>query len=1243
MKKTISFWLTLATLFFASSMNAQDNSFEPTSEGILAKYGNEYIRIQLFNDSTVRVTKAFDTAMERVNYSIIAEPDAATAFTVAESDGIVTIQTAKLRIEYATATGSVTFFDAAGNQMLTEGSHSFSSTMDGSFSSYTLTQNFRLAADERIYGMGQVQDGQLNRRGTYVQLQQVNCTIAIPYYISSKNYGLYWDNYSPTTFSDTDGETYFRSTGKMIDYYVLAGSNAHEIQRSLRHMTGQTELPPLWNFGLYQSKERYVSANEVMDIVRQFRNLQIPLDCVVQDWMYWGDGWNAMEFLNPEFSNYQQMIDYVHQQNAKIMISFWPNFGDQTKPYAGFNSRGWLLNTSGNRPYNPYISEARDLYWDYIWKGVLSHGIDAYWMDATEPEDFTEDASPLNQVVIPGQTWRSLRNAYPLLTVSGVAEHHRAQSELADTRVSIMTRSAYLGMQRTGAYIWSADIDGNWATLRKQIPAACNVSETGLPYWNSDTGGFFLGDLNNASWRRLFLRWTQFSTFTPMLRFHGTSTAREPWRFGSAGDGRGEYDNIVKYIKFRYALLPYLYSTGHQVRTDAGTFMQALPLAFSDDAGTYNVSDEYMFGQNFLVAPVVDDGVIGRNVYLPQGQWIDFWTGYTIDGGQETYKITPLDLIPLYVPVGSILPIGPDVQYATEKKWDNLELRIYPGADGKFTLYEDKFDGYDYENGQYTEIPMTWNEATKTLTLGARRGSYDGMLTERTFNIVVVSPDKGKGDERATTFDATVTYTGEEVSIQLEAENVQEPIDEDAPINQPLVYPTNKVAAQPVTELEDGVEYAFQNANETLACRRFFWDWENLRTRAEGNIDDVRVVAEKNVVDGETFWAFRITSNDYNGRYLGRTNDRNVQIDNKRLWTATYEESNTAAGNGFVLRMKGDTTEGLSAMMMNGDGTWVVLWQYGNPGNDYTPMSNHWQFFRTDELSTEAINKYNAARLELYQYLREALQMYGRGIKSVVPAYNSGILTYNDDMATTDDVLAAIVALKAAIANSVSEYEPDEPATYGILNPSFENLSAQHEEEANSGVKPPFGWTLTRDGSEVRSDDGTWYWGAINSDGEYMDGSHLFGVWNGSGYGNIELSQTLTNLPEGRWQLSARLMRTEDFCRVRIFLNDEESDYPPVTTGDRNLSNVMTVTAETTDGTLRLGLRADAFFKSDDFRLTWLGDPTGIESEAWSVKSEENHFTTDSSRFTFYDLTSRRVALPTKGLYIVSGKKVLLK
>ncbi len=787
-------------------------SYERTANGVKACFDDLYVNILFHNDSVLHVVKSYDDGPFKKSWSVITSPDDDVTFSLDEADGVLMMQTDKLRVEYTLQKGNVIVKDRSGEVIVRETKHRFSPTNDGSFDSFTVSQYFRLADDERIYGMGQLQDGQLNRRGTVVRLEQDNRSICIPYFLSSKHYGLYWDNYSPTTFNDSGANTFFRSTGRAVDYYVLTGNDSHEIQRSLRRLTGDCQLPPLWNFGLYQSKERYKSADEVMSVVRKYRSLKIPFDCLVQDWQYWGDDyhWNAMEFLNPDYSNYQQMIDFIHQNHAKIMISIWASFGPQTKPFKELKDKGLLFTSEtwpsgkGVKPYNPYSPEARDIYWRYLYDGIVSKGIDAYWMDSTEP-DFFGTESDKDNVALTGQTWRSLRNAFPLATVEGVAQHHQSIPALKDKRVSIMTRSGYLGMQRTGAFVWSADITSGWETLANQIPAACNLSESGLPYWNSDTGGFFtgkFGGVGDPAWRRLYLRWTQFSTFTPMLRFHGTDTPREPWQFGQAGDERGEFDNLLRYIKLRYSLLPYIYSTAHQVRTDAQGFMNAMPVAFPGDSNTFDVKDQYMFGQSILVAPVLEDGVNGRNVYLPQfpeGKWIDFWNGYSYPGGTRQFKVAPMNVIPLYVRSGSILPWGPEVQYATEKKWDDLEIRVYPGSDGLFELYEDEFDNMNYKDGKYSLIPISWNESSKTLTFGNRIGEYDGMLKERTFNIVVVSPEKGTGPLLSTGYDAVVKYDGNEVSVNLEARNVAEPVAEEC--TEKIVNPSFEADGRSLTKI----------------------------------------------------------------------------------------------------------------------------------------------------------------------------------------------------------------------------------------------------------------------------------------------------------------------------------------------------------------------------------------------------------------------------------------------------------
>ncbi len=771
---------------------AASYAYERTPHGIYATLGRQHIQLVFYGEDIVRVVKSYDGTATQDSLSVVAAPVADTGFEVSEDEDAhaVTVSTSKLRAVCHLATGQVEILRYNGAELLREkeGGTLFLPFKDGPYDSYQISNTFLLDEDEQIFGMGQIQDGKLNRRGQTFSLQQDNMKVCIPYFQSTKNYALFWDNSSPTTFTDNENGTRFQSTGRKIDYYVLVGDESADVLAAMRRLTGHSPMPPLWNFGLYQSKERYTSTDEVMQVVDEYRRLGVPLDCIVQDWQYWGDNahWNALSFLNPAYANAQEMIDHVHGQHAKLMISIWANFGPQTEPYAELDAKGRLIpvesypQNCGVHPYDVYGESARDIYWKHLYNGLVSKGIDAYWMDSTEPDYFNWKPSDLNYVTETGQTWRALRNAFPLAQVGGVATHHReaeAQGDpyLQGKRVSILTRSAFAGQQRYGADTWSGDVTASWANFAAQIPAACNLSVCGIPYWNSDIGGFFTGSFNGVddpSWRRLYMRWMQFGTFTPMMRFHGTNTPREIYQFGSEGDGLGDFDQILKYVRMRYRMLPYLYSTAWQVSRHDRAFMQALAVAFNRDRDCYGVTDEYMFGDAFLVAPVVRDAMAQRDVYLPAGEkWTDFWTGERHEGGQTVVKKAQADIIPLYVKAGSILPWGPDVQYSTERNWDNLEIRVYPGADGSFTLYEDENDNYNYEKGKYSEIPFSWNEAAQTLTIGERQGAFDGMPARRVFRICKVSARRGIGDAHETRHEAIVEYDGTAVSVKLESED----------------------------------------------------------------------------------------------------------------------------------------------------------------------------------------------------------------------------------------------------------------------------------------------------------------------------------------------------------------------------------------------------------------------------------------------------------------------------------------
>ena len=686
---------------------------------------------------------------------------------------------------------------------------------DAGTKTYQVYQPFVLDKEEAIYGLGQLQNGKMIQRNMTKNLLQGNVEDVSPFFQSTKGYGVFWDNYSPTLFTDNEVETSFRSeVGDCVDYYFMYGKNADGVIAQVRSLTGQAPMFPLWTYGYWQSKERYKSQEEVVDVVRKYRELGIPLDGIIQDWQYWGHNylWNAMDFQNPTFNNPQKMIEDVHAMNAHMAISIWSSFGPMTKPYRELDKKGMLFNfttwpqsgleswppnmeyPSGVRVYDAYNPEARDIYWKYLNDGIFKLGMDAWWMDSTEPDHLDWKPEDMDTKTYLG-SFRKVRNAYPLMTVGGVYDHQRAVT--SDKRVFILTRSGFLGQQRYGANVWSGDVASTWESFRNQIPAGLNFSLCGMPHWNSDIGGFFAGHYNkswnddsaskNPLYQELYVRWLQFGTFNPMMRSHGTDVYREIYKFGKKGEP--VYDAIEKMIGLRYSLLPYIYSTSWEVSNRQSSFMRALMMDFVDDRKVWDINDEYMFGKSILVAPITHaqytpeavvkvseeegwnrdgakktktDAAVDfmetkpTNIYLPAGTlWYDFWTNEKHEGGKEITKETTLDVIPLYVKAGSIIPVGPQVQYATEKPWDHLELKVYAGANGNFILYEDEFDNYNYEKGVYTEIPISWNNTSCKLTIGARKGAYEGMLKNCKFTVTLQD-----GTQK------NVDYNGKAISVK---------------------------------------------------------------------------------------------------------------------------------------------------------------------------------------------------------------------------------------------------------------------------------------------------------------------------------------------------------------------------------------------------------------------------------------------------------------------------------------------
>ncbi len=721
-----------------------------------------------------------------------------------KTDGITTSRNSNVLCVKVTGT-KVEFYDNGGKLLLREGGYSISPASD--MADAPASQTFLLDGNEPIYGLGILQEGRMDMRGTDRRMIQGNTDDYCNIVQSIKGYGLFWDNCSPTTFTSDRDHFEFRSErGGMVDYYFIYGktgtqddANADGVIAGIRQLTGSVPMLPLWSYGFMQSRERYKSSAELLQVLTKYRETGVPIDCMIQDWQYWGSNylWNAMEFNAEEFHNPERWISRIHDMNAKLMISIWSSFGPQTKQYREMQPKGMLLDfqtwpqsglgdwpprmdyPSGVRPYDPFNSEARDIYWNHLTR-LFNLDIDGWWMDSTEPDhhDFKESDLDLPTAMGP---LRQVRNAYPLVAVGGVFDHQRAAS--SDKRVLILTRSAFAGQQRYGANTWSGDVQSSWSSFRNQIPAGLNFALTGNPNFNTDLGGFFASAYNenygdesatkNPLFQELYTRWMQYGIFCPMMRSHGTEVPRELYYYGQAGEP--VYDALLGAVKMRYSLLPYIYSLAHQVSAHDGTFQRALIMDFKDDENVWDINDEFMFGHSLLVAPVTKaqytteravpfsrSGLEGEidftenkefSLYLPSGtKWYDWNTNRRYDGGQEITVNTTLGTIPLFVRAGGIVPIGPDVQYSSEKPWDDLEIRIYAGADGTFTLYEDEGDSYNYENGAFSTIDFTWDDHAHALRITARKGSYPGMLKERQFRITLISDGKS--------INRIVKYTG---------------------------------------------------------------------------------------------------------------------------------------------------------------------------------------------------------------------------------------------------------------------------------------------------------------------------------------------------------------------------------------------------------------------------------------------------------------------------------------------------
>lgn len=689
----------------------------------------------------------------------------------------------KLRVEFDRERGLFTFLDAAtGERLLGEQERTLRRDTVAGEPCYAVTQRFATDPAEALYGLGQYQTGVVDYKRDTVLLLQANREIVNPYLVSTRGYGLLWDNYSASEFRDGgDVFEFVSEVGDAVDYWFVYGGDPEGCIRGYRELTGAASMLPKWAFGFWQSKERYKSAEELLGVAAEYRRRRIPIDVVVQDWEYWGEKprWNALQWDSVRYPDPQAMVRSLHERyGVRLLVSVWPGFGPETAVYRDLEAAGALFNErtwAGYKVFDAYNPTAREIFWRHFRTGMFDTGADGWWMDATEPS-FREGFTPRRQEArtkSAGRTWlgpfHRYLNTYSLVWMGDL--YGRLREAAPERRPLLFTRSAFAGQQRYGTAVWSGDIVASWETMKRQLAAGVNLAASGFPYWTFDTGGFYVTTnggayprgLSDPAYRELYARWFQFSAFLPLFRAHGTDIPREVWRFGD--EHSVWYRNQLKYIELRYRLLPLIYATAYGVACRDESFMEALGVAFPDDRAVAGADDSYLFCGSLLVHPVFEpmaEGASAQRVetLLPRhaGEWwYDLFTGEAFRGGERVVRTCGLMELPVYVRGGSIVPMGEARQSTAEGPDERLEIRIYAGADARFVLYDDAGDGYGYTRGEYARCELEWSEADAALRISDREGDYPGMAREQVLHVQLMRPG-------AQPLERTLRYRGQAVT-----------------------------------------------------------------------------------------------------------------------------------------------------------------------------------------------------------------------------------------------------------------------------------------------------------------------------------------------------------------------------------------------------------------------------------------------------------------------------------------------
>jgi alpha-D-xyloside xylohydrolase len=777
---------------FTITSRATILSYNKTSDGVIFILDKGLMKIKICLPNLVQVKyTTLPLFMDKSSLVVTNEWKNTPAFSVSENGSEIIITTEKLKIFADRNTNALRYTDLQGKEILSEAGSEGKMMKEASIAGlpvYTCTTSFNSPADEALYGMGCHPEDTLsiNYKGRNQEMVIKYMTGMIPVMVSTRGYGLLWDNYSASNFYGAEaGNTQYRyesESGNMVDYFFIYGPSLDQVISSYRTATGQAPMYGKWAFGLFQSQDRYKSQAEVLSVKDNYRKNNYPVDVIVQDWFYWEPNVIGSHVMWPErYPDPKGMVDELHKANLHAMISIWPVMSKGTQTYNQMAHAGGMTDILWDNVmthikdgyYDAHSEQARNLYWKQAFDSLIGrYGWDAWWVDQCEPDNGNDlDARRKSNFAIGRGI--DYMNTYSLMHSTGLYENWR--KDVPEKRAYFLIRQAFAGQQRNAATLWSSDITCTWRAYKSQVPQGINACASGIPYWTSDIGGYHFHwmppDWSTPSNRELFTRWFQFGCFSPIFRIHGKGERA----LFSANWDEPTRDILLKYDNLRYRLMPYLYSLGWKVTSENYTIMRSMAFDFMEDPAIVNIPDQYMFGPAFLVNPVTEQMYSvsnsksikkTRKVYLPRANdWYDFWTGKLIKGGQTIDAAAPIETIPLYIKAGSIVPMGPYLQYSTEKPADPIELRIYTGANAEFVLYEDENDTYNYEKGVYSTIKINWDEAAKTLTIADRKGNFPGMLQNRTFRVVWVNDKNGIGTEPAKEAKE-VRYSGKEVKIK---------------------------------------------------------------------------------------------------------------------------------------------------------------------------------------------------------------------------------------------------------------------------------------------------------------------------------------------------------------------------------------------------------------------------------------------------------------------------------------------